>query len=150
MIPLGFIHSNPEFIMAHGKRTTHATTGVAPNTTPNIKPVRDTTKTNQLDSSKNVQIETKSIRYKPVPRASILTKIDPPRDSLRYCLIKNITWAYLQRVKRDILKVYKDSVPSRRTLRCRRGLWVVREEREESIETHFCHGIEKQNKSKTF
>lgn len=23
VIPLGFIHSNPEFIMAHGKRTTH-------------------------------------------------------------------------------------------------------------------------------
>lgn len=128
-IPLGFIHSDPEFIMAFsvcaiersGRYTTTRVLGKAPNTTPNTGAGEAGTWHDENTPAwfkRNVQSETSSrARYKPLPRASsFLTKIEPPRRSLWYRLIKNIPWAYLQGSRVTFWRVTK--IPFRRDGRC--------------------------------
>lgn len=134
--------------------TTTRVLGKAPNTTPNTGAGEAGTWHDENTPAwfkQNVQIETSSrARYKPVPRASFLTKIDPPRDSLWYRLIKNILWAYLQGSHVTFWRFTK--IPFRRDGRyavagdcgkCGKREGESQGKEEETMETYFCHGIKK-------
>lgn len=129
-IPLGFIHSDPEFIMAFSvcaiersrRYTTTRVLGKAPNTTPNTGAGEAGT---WHDENTPAWFKQKC-SDRDIPSGALQTGssrfvFNKNRPASRFALIssyKKHPVGVFTRVTCDILKVYKDSLPSRRTLRC--------------------------------